>query len=80
MYVSRWTLIYGVSQFQAVVIVHKTDHQNIEMLHINLMVHCRNGALSHGQNESTLDLSTVCNLHNCNTIAKLIFFGCSIGQ
>jgi len=41
--ISRGTLIYGASQFLALIIVHKINHKNIQMLHIYLMVVCRNG-------------------------------------
>jgi len=62
MFISRWTLNHGVSHFLALIIVHKINYKNIQMLHIHLMVVCRNGH-NHGQNESTSDISTVPSLH-----------------
>jgi len=33
----------GVSQFLALIIVHKINHKNKQILHTHLMVVCRNG-------------------------------------
>jgi hypothetical protein len=61
MFISRQTLMYGVGQFLALIIVYN-NHKNIQMLHIHLMVVCKNCG-GHRHNESTLDLSTVPSLH-----------------
>ena len=74
--ISRQTLIYGVSQFLALIIVHKFNHKNIQMLHIHLMVVCRNGH-SHRHNESTSDVSTVPSLHYHKV--KFTVISCSTG-
>jgi len=76
MFISRWTLIHGVSQFLALIIVHKINHKNIQMLHIHLMVVCRNGH-SHGQTLVLFLVSTVTRLNSVSSVVPLV---CSNSQ
>lgn len=75
MYICYFTMDSEDSQFLALIIVHKINHKNIQMLHIHLKVVCRNGH-SYRQNESTSDLSAVPSLHYHKV--KFSVISCSI--
>lgn len=63
-------------QFLALIIVYN-NHKNIQMLHIHLMVVCRNGH-GHRHNESALDLSTVPSLHYHKIHCHQLFQCCAV--